>query len=311
MRSKSSRCTIGASLPGVAEGASECGLYSHDECSEYEPSPVGRRGDVRAGPSQVQTRYALLTIVAGAVAVLAACDSETDSTPLTLTLSAPQICETAQPGGFREWWGVAEVPVTWTVAGGEAPYTLTIDGESEDAAAAYAGASGEASVSCALESGKTYIHVAGDTRSRRYRSQPVVDSALKTIHAQVTDSEGRTAGAAVGVYVVLSLVGTSQLLRSGQTYRLHDVLLTVPDGIYLAVDNLEDFVGSAQFVALIVLRDEYGSLADDSTWAGFIFFEKRAETLIELNRHVDPELADKLDELVASIGQPPAATPSD
>jgi len=150
--------------------------------------------------------------------------------PLTLTLTATsQICETEQAieyGGARQWedeegnwqierysdgWdNVSETPVTWAVSGGTPPYTLTIDGETRDEEQTYAGASGTASVSCALEFGETFIH--DNEQRRNYRTQPEVDSGLKTIRATATDSVGATADASVDVYVILELGSSGDIL---------------------------------------------------------------------------------------------------
>ena len=166
--------------------------------------------------------------------------------PLTLTLTAAsQICETEQAieyGGARQWedeegnwqierysdgWdNVSETPVTWAVSGGTPPYTLTIDGETRDEKQTYAGASGTASVSCALEFGETFIH--DNEQRRNYRTQPEVDSGLKTIRAVATDSAGAMADASVDVYVILKLPGSDSILKRGKTYRVFGHLITAP-----------------------------------------------------------------------------------
>ena len=166
--------------------------------------------------------------------------------PLTLTLTAAsQICETEQAieyGGARQWededgnwqierysdgWdNVSETPVTWAVSGGTPPYTLTIDGETRDEKQTYAGASGTASVSCALEFGETFIH--DNEQRRNYRTQPEVDSGLKTIRATATDSAGATADASVNVHVILKLPGSGSILERGKTYRVFGHLITAP-----------------------------------------------------------------------------------
>lgn len=147
---------------------------------------------------------------------------ETATEPLTLTLSAAEICETTPAQGYSGaamvWneetqdWGVksyktgyddvGETAVTWSVGGGTAPYTLVIDGEKRDAEQTYAGPNGTASVSCAMQLGETFIT---DDGSRRHRTEPEVDSGLKTIRATVTDGAGATAEASVDVYVILEL----------------------------------------------------------------------------------------------------------
>ena len=165
--------------------------------------------------------------------------------PLTLTLSAAEICETTPAQGYSGaamvWneetqdWGVksyktgyddvGETAVTWSVGGGTAPYTLVIDGEKRDAEQTYAGPSGTASVSCAMQLGETFIT---DDGSRRHRTEPEVDSGLKTIRATVTDGAGATAEASVDVYVILELPGSGSILERGKTYRVFGRLITAP-----------------------------------------------------------------------------------
>ena len=168
--------------------------------------------------------------------------------PLTLTLTAAsQTCETTSSQEYARgatyqdaegnwvyerrsdgWDDVSETPVTWAVSGGTPPYTLTIDGETRDAEQTYAGPSGTASVSCALSFGETFIN---DEDGRNYRTQPEVDSGLKTIRATVTDSAGATADASVNVYVILELGSSGDILQSGKTYRVLGTLLTVPESV--------------------------------------------------------------------------------
>lgn len=165
--------------------------------------------------------------------------------PLTLTLSAPEICETTRAQGYsgsRQWqnedgdWvvesystgfdDVSETTVAWSVGGGTPPYTLVIDGETRDAEQTYAGPSGTASVSCAMQIGETFIDDNG--QGRRYRMEPEVDSGLKTIRATVTDGVGATAEASVDVYVILELPGSDSILQRGKTYRVFGRLITAP-----------------------------------------------------------------------------------
>ena len=171
----------------------------------------------------------------------------TPPAPLALTLSAPTICETLpaqEYAGARSyqdeegnwhvertssgWTGVNEVRVTWTASGGAAPYTLQIDGEPRDVDGAYAGASGTASVSCALRSSGVFFPHPLDEEHRRYRTEPEVDSGLKTIRAVVTDGSGATAEASVEVYVILGGFGSRDVLERGKTYRVFGHLVTAP-----------------------------------------------------------------------------------
>ena len=174
---------------------------------------------------------------------------------LSLTLGAPDFCETAPPLGFigdrvyldenddwiietisTGWANVAETPVSWSVSGGAPPYTLVIDGEERDANQPYKGPAGTASVSCAMYSSGTFLHE--NSGERRFREEPLVDSGLKTISATVTDSNGNTATATVGVYVILEVPGSDSVLKSGHTYRVFDHLVTAPDAFDLEVGSV-------------------------------------------------------------------------
>ena len=164
--------------------------------------------------------------------------------PLTLTLSAAEICETTQPQGYSGaslrwddtkedwvvefhpdgWFGVGETPVAWQISGGVQPYTLVIDSETRDAEQTYEGPSGKASVSCAQRFDETFF----DEDGRGYLTEPEVDSGLKTIRATVTDGAGATAEASVDVYVILELPGSGSILERGKTYRVFGRLITAP-----------------------------------------------------------------------------------
>lgn len=166
--------------------------------------------------------------------------------PMALTLSAPSICETlpAQEYAGARWvtdedgnrrveytssgWSrINEVSVSWSVSGGTAPYTLGIDGESRDASGAYEGATGTASVSCAQRfSGAFFEHL--EEEHRRYRTEPEVDSGLKTIRATVTDGTGATTEGSIDVYVIVELGGSGSVLNRGKTYRVFGHLITAP-----------------------------------------------------------------------------------
>lgn len=264
----------------------------------------------RAGRSRIRLFLVVLFCLACAIIACSSDDRAGSPGGLSLSLTGPSTCETTAGGGHREFWGVAEVAIDWNVTGGEEPYTLTIDGETEDAAGRYDGAEGTASVSCALEFSDSFIHVAGNDRTRRYRSPPLVDSGVKTIRAVVTDATGASAEAFIDVYVILALKGRAEPFRHGETYRLHGLLLTVPDDTIFVLDNLEDNVGATNIFALIILEDENGSAADDSSWLAFIVLEQTEGGTVERGRSVASDFADELepilDQLVASFGQLPA-----
>ena len=245
--------------------------------------------------------------------------------PLTLTLSAPQICETTPARGasasrlrqnaagewterydeFLGWFWVATMDVNWTVSGGAGPYRITIDGETRDPAHEYLGASGTASVNCAMTSGAEAF-IRGTWRG--YREQPDVDSGLKTIPAMVIDATGATAEASVDVYVILELGSAGDRLEAGKTYKVFDQLVTVPEEIDLEINGIELAMGGASSFGLNVVGSS-AQIALDLDFPG------------EVNRyvpdapHVGPagqkiDLHAKFDELVASHGQPPTSLSS-
>ena len=174
---------------------------------------------------------------------------------LTITLEAPEICETMRAIGYTgyramrdddgvtqrnsdgtakhesvsSWAGVAEVEVSWSVSGGAAPYTLMIDGETRDASGDYRGAKGTAWVSCALAFNDSFIHESyRGTLSRRYAEEPTVDSGLKTVEVTARDADGNIGSASVNVYVVRGGLDSGDVLKRGETYRILGHLVTIP-----------------------------------------------------------------------------------
>ncbi len=184
----------------------------------------------------------LLVSLAIAVATLIACASgEHAAEPLSLSLSAPEICETGraqesygvtvevdEKGNSTEqersygWGGIASVSIGWSVSGGNAPYSLVIYNESGHRELAYTGKWGTASVGCADTSGGTSFRFG----ERLYSVDPQVDSGWKTLRGVVTDANGGTAGATTRFYVIRT---DAEILRRGQTYRVWgDHLVTAP-----------------------------------------------------------------------------------
>ena len=130
---------------------------------------------------------------------------------------------------FGDWTSIETVSVAWQVSGGTPPYSLVIDDEPGDPQGDYDGASGSAEVSCALEIGDTYSSERWGERQRWHRSEPTLDSGLKTIEAVVTDGTGATANATIGVYAVRRIEASDELLERGRTYLVFGTLFTIPD----------------------------------------------------------------------------------
>lgn len=173
---------------------------------------------------------------------------EPDADALSLRLSAPTICivyhasrevhasyrtnddgEEEEVHRFGDWTSVETVSVAWEVSGGTPPYSLVIDDEPGDPQGEYDGASGSAEVSCALEIGDTYSSDRWGERQRWHRSEPTLDSGLKTIEAVVTDGTGATANATIEVYAVRRIEASDELLERGKTYLVFGTLFTIPD----------------------------------------------------------------------------------
>ena len=248
--------------------------------------------------------------------------------PLTLTLSAPQICEAHRPeigGGYdgERWWSWASVgtmEVSWAVAGGDGAYTVTIVGET------YTGASGSAEVSCAMEHGPVStlpdgrrIHAADD--------MPLVDSGPKTVSATVVDGSGATATASVDVYAVLNRglgsatkrdrdgsvlrdqdgsVVYDDTLEGGKTYRIDGILMTVPSEVDLVVGESMDYSPGSDDVDdrccsvwIIWIAGSDAALVLWGTYeeANRVVPAGGAANAIDANR--------AFDEFLASFGQPP------
>ena len=262
---------------------------------------------------------------------------ESDAEPLTLTLAAPTMCrvkpadrdlhaivgpidedgENEESYEFGDWFGVANVLVRWQASGGTSPYTLVIDGEPRDAHGEYAGETGSALVSCALEIGETYFDGLWGELERWHRTEPTVDSGLKTIHATVTDSSGATASASIDVYALRSFNSSGALLKAGKTYRVRGHLVTIPADVDMTAGGVyrNDCVGED-------CESSFEIFADDGPHGVGVFVGLRTGNYLGrfhmLGDRFLPEndprnqggssehpLHAKFDELVDSLGQPP------
>lgn len=163
--------------------------------------------------------------------------------PLTLTLHAPDICETRDPGDGADgawshglewneaegvwedesadsWWywdSVGTIEVAWTAAGGDGAYTVTIGQET------YEGASGAAWLRCASD------------------GELVAGWGEMTVAAAVTDGSGASAKASASVEV-LSAGGGGLLLIAGETFLIKGWLITVPHEFDMMLGDYEETI---------------------------------------------------------------------
>ena len=257
--------------------------------------------------------------------------SATAQQAFSLTLSAPEICETERgiggdyatglyddegnPTGWKDEYlghfNVAETPVKWRVTGGTGPYTLVIDGETRDAKRKYWGAQGTASVSCAITTVEAFmfsVESRPNNLQRAYRSDPQVDSGWKTVRAVVTDANGDTAEATVDVYVILDTGSPDVLLRRGRTYRVFGHLLTVPQGLDLRIGEAATGEGGTGAVSL----DVEGSQPLARIWlddTSFREIRRIVPNLTDLVRGAQAESVDlnkRFDALMQSLGRLPS-----
>ncbi len=214
-------------------------------------------------------------------------------TGMTLSLSAAPTCETGRGLDYADQVGLAKTDVHWSVSGGTGPYRFEIDGEMRGAWRYHQGAGGIASVSCALDSG------------------------VKTIRASVTDADGAKAEAAIDIYVILNVSGGGIKLERGKTYRVHGLLMTIPDDVDMetggyiisgcAGEDCEDAFSILAFgdgyEAGIIFGVSTGKAGQRSIW-----IDDRARSADEAPPPTEEQIIGVLDDLASlasSIGQAP------
>lgn len=254
---------------------------------------------------------------------------------LELALDAAPYCETGGGVGFSGsvleydddgnpvgrtnvdlgYGRIAETDVRWTVTGGTAPYRLMIDNEPRDGRGSYEGASGVASVSCAPKPGEVLYD--DYEEKRRYREDPMIDSGPKTIRAVVTDAAGATATASIGIYVILQAQDSDTPLTAGETYRLNGTLFTIPEGVEARIGGYSESHGGETIFNIVFHVDGHKGIVNFGVNSGTEIGNRRIGRLSSRTAAVsgqgsddDPEAAlDSLfDELVESVGQPPAVS---
>ena len=141
-----------------------------------------------------------------AVAMLVGTPSTEAQSPLQIVLDAPETCEAEV--FFR---GPLPDPlvVRWQVSGGEPPYEVLIDGKLHE------GATGAVERAC------------GSSIPGARTSGPI------TIQAAVTDGAGRRASALADIYALRVFDRSAiqeNVMPANETYRVHQLLLTIPPG---------------------------------------------------------------------------------
>ena len=213
------------------------------------------------------------------------------------------------------WADPNHTSVRWHVKGGRPPYTLTIDGELRDGVGFYDEAEGWAQISCALVNGATYFRhedTENDYRTRFHRTEPTVDSGLKTITAVVADAVGDTATAATEIYMLLNVRGSDFVLRPGETYRFRGLLLTIPAGVQMLTGGFGSDGGMDVIIpgipgrtseAFIVLDSETGE--EYWRYVGGRVVDPDDQTHYGPSRQAEHPHHAAFDQLVGSDGQLP------
>lgn len=156
-------------------------------------------------------RIAIAAVVCALGLALAWTVADADA-PLSITLTTPPNCE----ADFDGRPVTPTLDIEWQVSGGVGPYAVVVDGERGS------GPTGVVNIICGVWNDE-----------ERYASD--VDSGLMTILAQVSDAAGDSATAVAHVYAVRVIRADGARytsiheLAAGQTYRVHGLLLTIPD----------------------------------------------------------------------------------
>ncbi len=248
-------------------------------------------------------RWALWTLIALSAALASGLlpAARAQGGPPTITLSGPTVCETDRDYFFSDT-EIDTVPITWTVNGGAPPYEILINGE------LFNQPSGQVEIPCG--------------KLRDQDGTPRVTSGITTVQAAVTDAAGRSAAALHDLYAIRIIHSKGRippLLRGGETYRIHGLLLTMPRGLALRLDaylsqncptrdetcrdrfRLDS--GATDISIYRWSRTEHSRSFHDAS-RGIHLNNIRPGDDIEIP-HRFQQINDRYDELLASIGQPP------
>lgn len=227
--------------------------------------------------------------------------SASDTTDLRITLFAPAICETywGSHGGRRQ-----SIEVEWQVDGGTAPYQVQFAQET------LSGAHGVITLLCGSEG--------TDRRG--------VNAQLMTTQAIVTDSTGATASGIVNTYAIAGGRFGDSRLRGGWTHRMEGLLMTIPAGLEFDVSSIGiEQVSCSEGTCTHAGCLDSGMPICESSWTmwttggsvsatfGRVTKELFSRRIHQEGLAADPgvgvetvaEVEQLLDELAASIGEPP------
>ena len=241
-----------------------------------------------------RTLWGLLALVAAIVCGVAVDGVRAQSGPLTITLEGPAICETDVE--FTDF-DIDTVPIAWSVNGGSPPYEVLINGE------VFTTSNGEVGVACGrLHNGHGRYHIT---------------SGITTVQGTVTDAAGRSAAALhdlYGIHVIRRQDGAPPWLADGETFRIHGLLFTLPDGMsptlggYLSADCSAPDLNCGD-------RFQLGDMWINR-WAGTeysrSFHDSSRGIHLVIRPGDDVEIPDRFqqlneayDQLIGSIGEPP------
>ncbi len=253
-------------------------------------------------PSPVLLLAAALVLWSSLALLLSSAGAET---PLRIRLEAPDVCET----DVDRYQPIETIEASWSVQGGTAPYRVLINGH------AFRTSSGVVEAPCG--------RLADDLGEE-------ISSGFSTIQASVTDAEGRRASALHDIYGirVIRQQGDAANLYGGETYRVHGILLTVPEGFRMELNAyvsercaVRDETCGDRFRLDLVDTDGFGyfegsiwiqrwSALEHSRWldgsTGRPGFLVRADgDDVEIPSY-QQWVSDLFDEFLATLGQPPA-----
>lgn len=251
-----------------------------------------------------RTSWGLLALVAAVVCGVVVGGVRAQGDPLMITLTAPPSCEADFDGRLV----TPTLEVEWRVSGGVEPYAIVVDGQ------LFEGASSVAFLVCGVWD---------------VDEPDIVDSGAMTILARVTDANGDAAAAVAYTYAIRAVRADGGYgtwgLRAGQTYRVHGILLTIPDEFNVgfgSYDSEECDIDPSTCNDYFALTGVLGRSVDFSIalrrWDGREF-RRRVQPVFEVYGPIpggepatEAELAivhAALDRLAASVGEPPVAPP--